>query len=434
MSQREFSPRYAWTMVVLLTVAYVFSFVDRYILGLLVEPIKADLELSDFQIGLLLGPAFAVFYVTMGLPLGWLADRGRRPWIVSAGILVWSVATAASGLARNFWHLLVARMAVGVGEATLSPCALSMISDAFPPEKRGRPIAFYSAALSLGAAIASLIGATVLSWAKTVEGIDVPLLGPMQPWQLAFVVVGLPGVLLALLIAPFRDPRPPRTAQQAARGRNLWRVLRYVLARWRVFGGFVAMVCVMTIVAYSQGWYAAMFTRTWGWPAQQYALVNGVLLLALGPLTVNLTGWLSDRLYAKGMTDAPMRLVVAGALILVPTGILIPLLPTAWAAMAVAGVNVIGIAMVSAAAPTALLNITPGEMRGQVIALYYVVISLAGLFLGPTTVGILSDSLFGEENLRFAVACVPLVFGLPVLLLIRGAMRAYRAEFAHYHG
>ena len=166
MTQRG-SYAYAWYTVILLTVAYVFSFVDRYILGLLVEPIKADLGLTDTEIGLLLGPAFALFYTTMGLPLGWLADRTRRTWLVGAGIAVWSLATAACGLARNFVQLFIARMSVGVGEATLSPCALSMIADSFPEEKRGKPVAFYTAALSLGAGIASLAGASVLAWSKS---------------------------------------------------------------------------------------------------------------------------------------------------------------------------------------------------------------------------------------------------------------------------
>ena len=197
------NPRHAWYMVILLTVAYVFSFVDRYVLGLLIEPIKADLNLTDTQIGLLLGPAFAIFYATMGLPLGWLADRKRRTAIVAAGVFVWSIATAASGLAKSFAHMFAARMAVGIGEATLSPCAMSMISDSFPKERRGRPIAFYTMALSLGAALASLLSASVLVWAKRSDGLSLPILGPVaalaihlrrrritraRPWSFVFVL------------------------------------------------------------------------------------------------------------------------------------------------------------------------------------------------------------------------------------------------------
>ena len=148
-NQKHINSSSAWVMVSLMMVAYIFSFVDRYILGLLIEPIKADLNLTDTQIGLLLGPAFAIFYATMGLPLGYLADRSKRITIVSIGIFVWSLATAASGFAQKFWHLFLARMMVGVGEATLSPCALSIINDSFPPEKEAGQLVFIQRACPL---------------------------------------------------------------------------------------------------------------------------------------------------------------------------------------------------------------------------------------------------------------------------------------------
>ena len=181
----------------LLTIAYVFSFIDRYVLGLLIEPIKADLGLTDTQIGLLLGPAFAIFYATMGLPLGWLADRKSRVKIVAVGIAVWSIATAASGLARNFSQMFIARMSIGVGEATLSPCAMSIISDSFPPEKRSRPIAVYTMALSVGAGFASLLGGGGPDLGEIGGSVTLPVIGELAPWQATFFIVGLPG------LAPF---------------------------------------------------------------------------------------------------------------------------------------------------------------------------------------------------------------------------------------
>lgn len=425
------APAAAWYTVVLLTVAYVFSFVDRYILGLLVEPIKADMTLTDTQIGLLLGPAFALFYTTMGLPLGWLADRARRTWIVGIGVAVWSLATAASGLARNFWHLFTARIAVGIGEATLSPCALSMIADSFPPERRGKPVAFYSAALSVGAAIASLAGASVLTWSKAVDTLSLPGLGPIAPWQLAFLVVGTPGLLIAALMFTLREPaRTDRTAAADVAGNGLREALQHLSARRRAFAGFAALVCVMTVTAYSQGWMPAMFERTWGWAPERYALVNGIVLLVIGPAAVNLAGWASDALYARGHHDAPLLVVIIGVCILVPTGALIPLMPTAAWAFVVIAVNTVGIAILSATAPTALLNITPGEIRGQVIALYFIVISVAGLMIGPMAIGLLNDFVFGATGIRYSAAVVPLAVGAPVMLTIAGTRRAYRAEQA----
>ncbi len=429
------SRAYAWYTVVLLTVAYILSFVDRYVLGLLVEPIKADLGLTDTQIGILIGPAFGVFYATMGLPLGLLADRSRRTWLLAAGITLWSLATAASGLAKNFWHLLTARMSVGVGEATLSPCAMSMISDSFPPEERGKPIAFYTAALSVGAGIASLTSAAVLEWAKLAPPVSLPVVGELATWQLIFFIVGLPGVLVALMFLTLREP--PRLLVEEAdaevRATPL-DMLRYVFGRFSVFGGLIAMVSIMTIVAYSQGWLPAMFARTWDFPVERYVLINGIMLLALGPLTVNIAGILCDRLTQRGVADAPLLIVMAGVLVLVPTHVLAPLMPGPYVAFVVLAVNTVGIALASSTGVTALLQVTPARIRGQTVALYYMCISLAGLFLGPLTVGLLTDYYFGEANLRYGVAAIAVLYGVPVIALMPFARRAYNREYRRFHG
>ncbi|MEL7297380.1 MAG: MFS transporter [Pseudomonadota bacterium] len=416
-------------MVILLTVAYVFSFVDRYILGLLIEPIKADLDLTDTQIGLLMGTAFAIFYATMGLPLGYAADRLKRTWILATGVLVWSVATVASGFASKFGHMFAARLSVGAGEATLGPCAMSMIADSFPRERRGQPIAFYTAALSLGAGIASLVGASVLTWAKTVETISLPLVGDVAPWQLTFFIVGLPGIALAFVFLFMREPKRQSSKTQTGESSTFGMLLSHVGDRIGVYVMCLIFPCLMTIVAYSQGWYASMFLRTWGMETTTYAFVNGIILLAVGPLSVNIAGFLNDKLYARGRRDAPLLIVVIGALALVPTGIATPLMPSAETAFVLIAINTIGIALASATGLTGLLNITPSEIRGQVSALYYLTISMSGLFIGPTMVGWLSDQ-WGNENLYMAVATVPAVFGIPILLCIPVALRLYNREIA----
>ena len=423
------SEKYAWYMVVMLTIAYILSFVDRYVLGLLIEPIKADLDLTDTEIGLLLGFAFAIFYATMGLPLGYLADRKKRTWLVAAGIAVWSAATAASGIAKNFVQLFIARMTVGAGEATLSPCAMSMISDSFPPEKRGKPIAFYTAALSLGAGIASLISAGVLNWAKSEPNLSFPFLGEIAPWQFVFIIVGLPGFLIAILFLFMKEPK--RVGKNAADDKSITfaDTFKHVKEKWKIYGSFIAFVCLMIICAYSQGFYAPMFKRTWGWEAETYAVWNALVLLAVGPLTVNIAGWLSDKMYSKyNRKDAPLLIVIFGAFILVPTGIAVPLMPTPELAMLVIAFNTFGIAATSATSVTALLNITPGVIRAQTVALYYMVISITGLLLGPFTVGWLSDNIFGNENLNYACAAVPFIFGILVLPWAKFTLKTYNNE------
>jgi MFS family permease len=417
-------------MVSLLSVAYVLSYVDRYILGLLVEPIKADMGLSDSQIGLLLGLAFAIFYATMGLPLGWLADRWRRTWLVGIGMALWSAATVMSGFARNFWQLFAARMSVGVGEATLSPCAMSMIADSFPAERRGKPIAVYSASMTIGSSLASLIGATVLIWAKSSPDLNLPLLGEIRPWQLAFIAVGAPGLLFAGLFFFMREPvRQIRALDDPdLAGSNLNDMFAYVGKRWKIFGSFMALVCLMTICAYSHGWLAATFERTWGWPAERYALVNTVVLLLVGPPTILACGYVSDRLAKKGRRDAPLQLLILGSVIHVPTGIIMMLMPTPELAWVFLAINLAGMSIVTATNALTLLAITPAKIRAQTVALYYMCMSLTGLILGPGTVGVLSEFVFGEDNLRYAVAAIPAIFGVIPLCLIPATRRLYRDQ------
>jgi MFS family permease len=418
-----FAPARAWYLVILLTVAYVFSFIDKYIPALLVEPLKQDLGASDTQMGLLLGPAFAVLYATLGLPLGWLADRSRRTALAAAGVALWSLATAASGLARSFGQLLLARVGVGIGDAALAPCALSLISDSFPPEKRGRPVALYVAAQSFGAGVAMLGGGAVLAWAASQPEIRLPFAGVVAPWQFTFIAVGLPGLLIALLLSaagePARDPG-------AAAGVSMAHTLRFLRQRWRPFASLTAVVCVMTVIAYSQNWYAALYQRNFGWDITRYATWSGIALIIQGPLVVNLAGWWCDRLAARGRDDGPLFITVLGTLVLVPTGIAAPLMPTGELAFLVWLANLAGLSMVSAAAPVALLAITPGEMRGQVSALFYMIIMLTGLVVGPLAVGLFNDQFFAGARLAAACALVPACVGLPGLLLLPAARRHYR--------
>jgi MFS family permease len=428
LSHRYPSPFRAWYLVGLLTLAYVFSFVDKYLPALLIEPIKQDLGASDTQMGLLLGPAFAVLYATLGLPLGWLADRSRRNSLVAAGVALWSLATATSGLARSFGQLLLARVGVGVGDAALAPCALSLISDSFPPEKRGRPVALYIAAQSFGAGVAMLGGGAVLAWAASQARIELPLAGALAPWQFTFLAVGLPGLLVALLLYLAREPaREP----SATGGVSMATTLAWLRARWRTFGSLTALVCVMTIVAYSQNWYAALFQRNWGWDIGRYATWSGLALIILGPLVVNATGWSCDRLLGRGRPDGPLAVVVAGTVLLLPPGILAPLMPTGELAFGIWLLNLCGLSMVSAAAPVALLAITPGEMRGQVSALFYLAIMLTGLVVGPLAVGLLNDQLFAGQRLDLACALVPVIAGLPGLALLHTTRRHYAAAVSH---
>jgi MFS family permease len=422
------APTQGWLLVGLLMIAYIFSYVDRGIIGLLIEPIKADLDLTDEQFSLIYGLAFSVFYATMGIPLGWLVDRKRRTVIIAFGILIWSAATAASGLAKNFFQLFIARMGVGAGEATLSPSAFSMIADSFPPEKRGKPIAVYSVALTIGGAIASLIGATVIVWAKKTPLVTLPVLGDVASWQVTFFLVGLPGLLLGIAFFFVTEParRDAVARDKDLKSNDFKDAIGYIWSRKATYGLFVSLICVMTIIAYSQGnFLPGTFERTWGWPAEKYATVNFYALLAVGPATYLLVGWLSDKWSQQGIQDAPFKILVFGFVLMVPASALATLMPNAIAAFIVLSFSNVGIGIVSAVGVTALLNITPAKIRGQVVAIYYMAISLSGLLLGPTTVGVLATRVFGEANLQYAVAVVPLIYGIIPMVFIPMTRKLY---------
>jgi MFS family permease len=191
------SPTYAWYVVTILLFAYVTSFLDRTILTLLVEPIRESLGISDLQLSLLHGFAFAIFYVSLGVPIARYADSHNRVRLISVGVLVWSLMTAVCGLAKNFTHMFLARVGVGIGEATLSPAAYSIISDYFPVEKRPRAYSIYQTGIYIGMGLAMIIGGYVIA---VVPSIEMPFYGHMEPWQVVFLLVGLPGILIFLLL------------------------------------------------------------------------------------------------------------------------------------------------------------------------------------------------------------------------------------------
>jgi MFS family permease len=417
-----------WFLVVMLTVGYIFSFVDRYILGLLIEPIKAEFDLSDRSIGWLLS-AFTLVYGFVGIFMGWLVDRGKRLWIVSIGVALWSVATVATGMAKNFVQLFTARMGVGIGEATLSPATFSMIGDSFPTEKRGKPIAFYSAALPIGAGLASLLSGAVIAWTASSGNQSLPFFGELSPWRYTMIIVGLPGLLLALFFLFMKEPvrRPAGASSDVIGGSDFLDALKYLWDNKALYFGFVLVICAMTAIAYSQAFLAPTFERTWGWSPQKYAYVNGIALLLIGPLNMMIVGSISDWWTKKGVKDASLRILYIGFFIMIPSGVIPLFMPTAELAFLVLCINTIGIGMVSAIGVTSLLIITPAQIRGQVVALYYLAISWFGS-LGPIVAGELSSGVFGEDNLRYAVAAIPVIFAIAPLLMMPLTKRLYREQ------
>ncbi|MGB3457400.1 MAG: MFS transporter [Litorimonas sp.] len=421
------SSRYAWTLVAFLTLAYVSSFLDRWILGLLVDPIKESTGASDTQMGFL-SSAFTWIYALCALPLGFLVDRASRTRLVAFGIMVWSAATIWTGTAKSFVTLFAARASVGVGEAVLSPAAFSMIGDSFPAERRGLPIAVYSMALVIGASIANLMAAGILAWAESISPLTLPLLGTVEDWQLIFIVVGAPGFLLAIVFLFFREPA--RIESSPREGASLGDAFTWIRGNAAAFFTFVPLFMCMVAIAYGQFFNAAMFGRTWGWDPKLYAVINGLSILAISPATYIFAGRYSDRQVARGDRVAPLRLAAIGLFLMIPSAIVAPLLPTGALAFAMFCVTTVGIGLISATGVNALLAIVPGDVRGVVVAVYYFFISFIGGALSPPLIGWINDAFFAGESLRSAVAIYPVIFGLPVMALVPWTLRHYRDALA----
>ena len=422
------NPRYAWYVVSVLTLAYLLSFLDRQILALLVEPIRRDLDISDTQVSLLGNLAFGIFYTVLGLPLGRAADRFSRRGIIAAGVTIWCLMTAMCGLARNFSQLFLARVGVGVGEAALNPAALSLISDYFPRKTRGRALTFYNMGVSLGVGVALIFGGQLIAWVAAAPPVDVPGIGVLRAWQTVFLLVGLPGLLIGLLMLTVREPRRrDRLQVQLADGTTteqltVGQTVAFLRRRWRTYLSHFLGMSVVTILGYNYFfWVPSMFVRTWGWTIPQISLAYGLINLTCGPLGVLLGGWVADRLRQRGYQDALMRTCLGGAaLLLVPAAILTPLMPTGQLALALLVPMSLGGACVTATGAAALQMIAPNQLRAQTTALYYFVIGVLGL-LGPTAVGMVTDYGFGNDGaLRWSLSIVcggASVLGLTFLAL-----------------
>lgn len=421
------SPGHAWYALTLLILAYVVAFIDRGILALLIEPIKRDLGLSDLQMSWLLGPAFGIFYVTLGLPIGMLADRASRRNLLMAGIVLWSLATTACGLARGFAQLFAARVLVGVGEATLSPTALSLISDLFSRANAMRAVTLFAMGQSIGAGLAFLLGGQLVLAVSAASTVAWPVVGVLAPWQLAFVAVGLPGLLVAALMLTIREPvRRGFTGGSDGQPGSLGGALRYMRERPGTFGALMLGNSVVTIIGYSYFWVPSMLTRTWGMSAGVAGVAYGAILAAGGPIGIVLGARLVKHFYAKGRADAPFLVFLGSLFVGVLAASLMPLMPTADAMLAMLFPAMMALAMASGTSTAAVIHVAPAEFRAQISAAHLLVISLAGLFLGPTSVAVLTDLIWRDEAaLRYSLAVVAAAVGsIGVAALFMGR-RAY---------
>jgi MFS family permease len=424
----RYRPAYGWFVVAVLMLAYVSSFVDRQIMALLVGPIKRDLGISDTRMGLLMGFSFAAFYSVLGFPIGRLADRRSRRGIIGWGIAAWSVMTMLSGLARNYWQLFLARVGVGVGEAALSPPAYSLIADYFPRDRLGTAISVYSLGIYLGSGIALMLGGWIVSTVGTVPTWQLPVLGAVRPWQAVFILIGLPGMLLALLIRTIREPvRGAMSAGTSAAEVPVAEVIRYVRRHGAAFLSHNLGFALIAMVNYGWAfWVPTFLIRAHGWTPQHAGYVYGLWTATFGVAGVVTGGYLGDVLARRGHADAKLRIGLIGAVAQIGATLLFLFAPTAIMEVALIPSTFIASFGFGAAA-AGVQEISPVPMRAQTSALYLFIVNLVGLGLGPSFVASLTDYVFRDEMLiGRSILVVSLVGLIAAIVVFVAGLPAFR--------
>jgi predicted MFS family arabinose efflux permease len=392
--------RYRWLVLVVLTIVYTFNFVDRQILVILQEPIKAELGLSDAQLGVLTGFSFALIYVCAGIPIAWLADRSNRKNIIAGSLALWSGMTALSGMVGSYSQLVLARLGVGLGEAGGSPPAHSMISDYFPPEKRGTALSFYTAGIYLGILFGFAGGGYI---AETFG------------WRNAFFIVGVPGVFFALIVLfVVREPLRGRwdlgqTVKKSSLNETMSTLKQRKAFWWIAFG------CAMTsFVAYGNGnFYPSYLMRSHGFSVAEVGFALGLVSGVAGAIGTFMGGYLADRLGQEDKRWYVWIPIIGNCLAIVPMTYAILSTDSTLLLLVLFPANVLNSLYLGPSIAMCQALVSPA-MRAMASAVLFFILNMIGLGLGPVVVGLLSDSfatVFGENNLRYAMLCA-LTLGL----------------------
>ncbi|WP_321490111.1 MFS transporter [uncultured Hyphomonas sp.] len=427
----EKSHIYAWYVVGVLMVAYTFSFLDRYIVNLMVGPIKADLGISDFQFSLMTGAAFGIFYTIMGLPLGWAADRFNRTRLAAIGIALWSMATVLCGISKTFVQLFLARVGVGVGEAALSPAAYSLMSDYFDKSQLPRAISLYTAGIFIGAGLAYFLGGEVVGMINDHPYVTVPLLGQITSWHFVFIAVGFPGLLVALLVLSLKEPaRKDLTAQSRKRfdtGEVFGWVKRH---KWMSVSMFLGGA-LYSMITYTDQWYPELFIRTWDWGPREAGRINGFATIVGGPIGLIFAGWLTTTLIRKGITDACLRMLAYASIALAVIAIALPLMPNATLMALMMFPFKFFIAFNPVLVPSAIQMVAPNQLRGQLGALFLLSVGILGVTFGPILPAFLTDFVFKDESaLRYSLSVSAAMLGAVTAVTFWVGLKQYREAYA----
>jgi MFS family permease len=402
----------AWYATAVLCFMFWMSVLDRFVLSLLVAPLRRDMGITDTQFALLNGTAFIVTFALLGLAAGVLADRFSRRTIIFVGVTVWSLATAACGVTDNFAQLFLARIGVGAGEAALNPCATSMLADLFPRERLTFATAIYALGGTMGAGMAFLVGGSIISLVSQYDVLAMPLIGDVRSWQAVFIIIGVPGLLLALLVFTISEPIR-RGKTNLVPGGLSWlatygALLKFMNARRRFFfWHYLGFTFASTVVVGCVGWYPAHMARTYHLSTGRIGLTLGLTIVCAGVTGKVLCGRVVDALYRRGYRDAQIRWYAGCLLVAAPAGVIGTTSGSLGLFLIGIGILVTLLQPLPACAYTAMNLITPNELRGAGVAFFNVTAGLVGSVTGPVLIAAIGERYFkGPTGIGFGMASV----------------------------
>lgn len=423
MSSTTYSKSYKRYVLFILTGVYAFNFIDRQILVILQDPIKADLNLTDTQLGLLTGFAFALLYVTLGLPIARYADKNNRKNVVSISLVIWSTMTALSGMAQNFIHLLLARVGVGVGEAGGSPPAHSIISDYYEPEKRATALSIYSTGVYIGIGLGFLIGGVIAQ---------------SYGWRVALYALGVPGILYAILVYfTIKEPEKGRMDNNDSKEKELsFGEVVSVLLRKKTFIFLSIATGFQAFGNYAVGnWLAPFFGRSHGMELATIGIILGLIAAFAGGSGTFMGGFLTDKM-AKRDIRWYFWLPALAIIINIPIAIFVFFAGNTQAVLGATVISYFLSALYLGPAIGITHNLVSAKMRAFASAVLFFVLNTIGLGFGPLVIGMLSDWLepsYGVDSLRWAF-CVTFLTGIIAACLFFMAARYYRDDLLEQGG
>lgn len=425
------SPPMGWLTVAILFLLYILSLTDRNIMALMVGPIKKDLGLSDLQISLLQGPAFAILFCLCAIPLGMALDRYSRRVVLYLSVTVWSIAAACCGLAGSFAALAMARAGVGAGESGFGTGSYSVVGDSFPPHKVSLAMSVFIMGGVMGAGIVFLFGGPIVAAAMKAGPATWPIFGLLQPWQQVFIMTGAPGIVLALLVFVFREP--PRRKAVPSSGAGYGEAWAY-MRQYKPFylAAFVGFGLAYAATIGFQLWTPVYLARVHGWEPGRIGPMIGMAQIAAAAM-IPLHGWTVDRLFRRGRQDAHLLWCLATVSCAAPFGVAAFLVSSPWVTVACYWCFMALILSTASMGPAVVQVVTPQHLRGRVSALYVLASGLIAMAGGPAFIGLVTDKVLGDEmkvglSLVISVFCV-LLPAAALFAFGRASMR--RARQAH---